>query len=425
MKLIVEKTEGICGEANVPSSKSHTIRAFFFASLAEGKSTLENVLESEDANAAIDACSALGSKIIRKTGNEFEIIGFDGHPNVRRSTINTLNSGTTTNFIASVATLANKRITIDGDESIRRRPVEPLLSALRDLGATAFSVNNNGCPPIEVQGKMKGGETTLDCISSQYLSSLLISCPLLDHDTEIRILNICEVPYVEMTLKWLDELGIRYDNRHFETISIPGEQRYPSFERTIPADWSSATFLLVAGAMLGCNLDVNGLDLKDTQSDREVLNYLRRMGADIKTSERRIVVNKAQLQGCELDLNNTPDALPAMAVIGCYANGRTVIKNVSHARLKETDRISVMAEELSKFRARIKETDDGMIIEHSRLKGTKVDGRNDHRVVMALSLAGMIADGKTEIETAQAISATFPNYVETLRNLGARMKMEG
>ncbi len=212
MKLIVEKTKKISGESNVPSSKSHTIRGLIFASLAEGESRLKNALESEDTKAAIKACSALGAEIIKKAEGEFEIAGFNGCPNLKESNINTLNSGTTTNFIASIAALADRKIIIDGDDSIRKRSVQPLLSALKNLGAEALSVNNNGCPPIEIQGKMIGGKTTLDCKSSQYLSSLLIACPLLDQDTEIEILNCCEVPYIEMTLRWLDELGIDYEN---------------------------------------------------------------------------------------------------------------------------------------------------------------------------------------------------------------------
>jgi len=424
MKLIIEETERISGESNVPGSKSHTIRALVFASLAEGKSTLKNALESEDTEAAIDACSALGAETIRRSGGEFDVTGFAGHPNVRRSAINTLNSGTTTNFIASVAALADKRIVIDGDESIRRRPVEPLLSALRDLGATAFSINGNGCPPIEIQGRMIGGKTTLDCRSSQYLSSLLISCPMLEQDSEIEVLNCCEVPYIEMTLRWLDGLCINYENRDFKKVIVYGNQKYSAFERTIPSDWSSATFLLAAAAMLGDNVAVKDLDLNDVQADKDVLNYLEKMGSDIKVDEKRIIVNKSRLRGCELDLNNTPDALPAIAVLGCYAEGRTTIRNVAHARIKETDRIRVMTEELSKMGARVRETEDGMIVEHSRLRGAKLNGHNDHRVVMALSLAGMIAEGKTEIDKAEAIKATFPSYVEVMKSLGSRMRIE-
>jgi 3-phosphoshikimate 1-carboxyvinyltransferase len=424
MRLIVEKTDKINGETKVPSSKSHTIRGFIFASLAEGKSKLKNALESEDTKAAINACSALGAGIIKKPKGEFEITGFGGSPIIRNREINTLNSGTTTNFIISAAALADEKIIIDGDASIRKRPVRPLLSALINLGAKAFSINNDGCPPIEVQGRMKGGATSLDCKSSQYLSSLLITCPLLDQNTQIEVINICEISYIEMTMKWLDELGIKYQNQDFKKITIHGRQKYFSFEKTIPSDWSSATFLLIASAMLGQNVVINGLDLSDTQADKDVLTYLKKMGSDIKANEKKIIVNKSKLHGCELDLNNTPDALPAIAVLGCYADGETIIKNVAHARIKETDRIKVMTNELSKMGAKVKETDDGMILEHSRLKGTKLKGYNDHRVVMALSLAGMFAEGITEIDTAESIKVTFPNYIEVMNNLGAKMVVE-
>ncbi len=426
MKLIVEKTEKLKGEANIPSSKSHTIRGFIFASLADGTSKLTNALESEDTKAAVNACTALGAKIEKIGEGKFEITGFNGTPKINDETItlNTLNSGTTTNLIASVAALSDKKVTIDGDDSIRKRPVQPLISALNNLGAEALSTNNNGCPPLEIKGKLIGGKTPLDCKSSQYISSLLISCPLLKENTEVELQNVCEIPYIDMTLKWLDEFKVKYENKNYEKITIYPNQKYSSFEKTIPADWSSATFLLVAAVMLGENIIIKGLDSNDTQADKDVLTYLKQMGANVEIKGEEIIINKSQLKGCELDLNNTPDALPAIAVLGCYAQGSTIVKNVSHARIKETDRIEAMNKELSKMGAIIRETDDGMVIDHSELKGTRLKGYHDHRIVMALSLAGMIAKGKTTIDTAEAINVTFPNYVDLMKKLGANMFME-
>ncbi|MGA1839930.1 MAG: 3-phosphoshikimate 1-carboxyvinyltransferase [bacterium] len=421
MKLKVDTTDEIGGEIIVPSSKSHTIRGFVFASLAEGESRLVNALEASDTQAAINACKALGAGIEKKNG-EFIIRGFSGKPKTDIK-IDTLNSGTTTNLIMGTSALGDKKVIIDGDASIRKRTVQPLLDALNALGAKAVSVNSNGCPPVEITGRIKGGKVDVDCRSSQYVSSLLINCPLASQDTEISILNLCEQPYIEMTLRWLDERGIRYENNDLKTIRIFGNQGYKGFEKTIPGDWSSATFLLVAGVMLGRNLIIKGLDIKDTQADKEVLDYLRKMGADIRIGKEGIVINKSILTGCELDLNNTPDALPAISVLGCYAQGKTVIKNVGHARIKETDRIVVMTEELSRMGANIEERQDGVVIEHSELNGSHVNGYHDHRVVMALSLAGMIASGRTVIDTAEAVSVTFPNYADIMKRIGAKIEI--
>jgi 3-phosphoshikimate 1-carboxyvinyltransferase len=176
--------------------------------------------------------------------------------------------------------------------------------------------------------------------------------------------------------------------------------------------------------MLGDIVVIRNLDPNDSQADRYVLDYLLNMGADIKIEDSNITISKCRLQGCELDLNDTPDALPAMAVLGCYSEGTTIIKNVAHARIKETDRIRVMTQELTKMGAKIKEKSDGMIIQHSKLKGARLNGHYDHRIVMALSLAGMIADGQTEIDSAEAIKVTFPNYVEIMKNLGATINLE-
>lgn len=421
MQITSKKTDKVSGEVEIPGSKSHSIRAVVFASLANGKSTIKNMLESEDTKAAINACEALGASITKVKEGRFEVSGFGGNLKLNEDRINTGNSGTTTNIITSVAALTNKEIIIDGDDSIRKRSVKPLIDSIEDLGGKADSIKNNGCPPILIKGKMEGGKTILDCQSSQYLSSLLISCPLLEKNTRIEIKNICEKPYIEMTLKWLDELDIEYENKEFEEMKVFGNQKYREFEKIIPSDWSSATFLLVAGVMLGKNLTIKGMDLEDSQPDKKILSYLEKMGADIEVEKDEIIVNKSELEGCELDLDSTPDALPALAVLGCYSKGKTILKNVSHARLKETDRISVMKKELEKMGADIEEREDRLLIKESKLEGKRVDGHEDHRVIMALSLAGLIADGNTTIENGGSIGVTFPGYIEVMNKIGANI----
>ncbi|MDY6960020.1 MAG: 3-phosphoshikimate 1-carboxyvinyltransferase, partial [Halobacteriota archaeon] len=200
-------------------------------------------------------------------------------------------------------------------------------------------------------------------------------------------------------------------------------QKYAPFEKKIPGDWSSATFPLCAAAMTGSDVMITGVDINDSQGDRAVVGMLKRMGANITILDDGLQVRGSELIGCEFDMGNTPDALPAMAVIGCVAEGETHLLNVSQARIKETDRIKIMTEELKKMGADIEELEDGLIIKSSKLQGAKVCGHNDHRVVMALSLAGLISEGQTEIDTAESIDVTFPGYVEVMQNIKANMQL--
>jgi len=270
---------------------------------------------------------------------------------------------------------------------------------------------------------MRGGQAEVNGITSQYLSSLLITTPLLERDTEITVSNLHEKPYVEMTLGWLDEQQICYEREGWECFRIQGKQGYHCFDKRIPGDFSSATFPLCAAAITPSKLLLRGLAMNDTQGDKAVVDMLELMGADIQITDEGVLVASSELVGQELDLNNTPDALPALAVVGCYAQGQTVLKNVAQARIKETDRIRVMAEELTKMGAQIEEMEDGLIIHQSNLTGAHVHGHHDHRVVMALSLAGMMADGETNIDTAESVDITFPGYVEKMVKVGARMQL--
>ena len=423
MKLVAGKTKKLQGKITIPASKSHTIRAIIIASLAEGISKLVNPLFSEDTCAAINACRAVGAKIERK-GDRLIVEGWGGNPEKQPGVIDMLNSGTSTNLMIGVLAALGVEAEITGDSSLRSRPVTALAEALTGLGLNINFTGKSGCPPVKISGRIRGGRVKIDSAkSSQYVSSLLLSCPLLEQDSEILIENPSELPYIEMTLDWLDMQNIKYERRGFERFNIFGRQCYKSFEKTIPADWSSAAFPICAAAVTDSNVLVKGVNIHDVQGDKAIVDYLKKMGADIEIEDKGIRIRGRSLVGKDIDLNATPDALPALSVVGCFASGKTRLFNVAQARVKETDRIKVMAEELKKMGADIEEKPDGLIIGESSLNGAVLNGHSDHRVVMALSVAAMAASGTTTIDTAEAVSVTFPDYVDSMNKLNANIKL--
>jgi 3-phosphoshikimate 1-carboxyvinyltransferase len=269
---------------------------------------------------------------------------------------------------------------------------------------------------------MTGGSIELDgSKTSQYLSALLLNCPLARGASEIRVSNPCELPFIEMTLAWLDEQKISYERDGFERFRVPGGQGYTAFDKQMPGDFSSAAFFLCAAAITRSELTLLGLDMEDSQGDKAIVNMLSDMGAKIDIVPEGIHITGCKLVGGEFDLSGTPDALPALAATACFAEGETRLVNVAQARLKETDRIRVMRQELSKMGARIEELPDGLVIQGSDMHAADVHGHCDHRVVMALAVAGMACDGITEVDTAEAVSITFPNFVELMKNAGAEI----
>ncbi|MDO8588055.1 MAG: 3-phosphoshikimate 1-carboxyvinyltransferase [Armatimonadota bacterium] len=421
MKLTVEKSS-LSGRALIPASKSHTIRAVTIASLAEGESRISNPLSSADTLAAVDACRAFGAEV--QSNGDWLIKGVGGKPNIPDDVIDVRNSGTTLYIAMGAASLVNGRTVFTGDYQIRNRPAQPLIDALNALGAEVYSTRDNGKPPIVVRGPLRGGAIELDgSKTSQYLTSLLICCPLAGGDTEIKVHNLIERPYVEMTLGWLAEQGIELEREGFEVFRVPGRQSYRAFEKQAPGDWSSATFFLCAAAITGSDLTLAGLDINDTQGDKAVVEMLRKMGADIRLDGSDVTIRANQLRGAEFDLNATPDALPALAVTACFAKGVTRLVNVRQARLKETDRIRVMREELTKMGGLVRELPDGLEITGGRILPAEVHGWDDHRIVMAMAIAGLACDGRTRVDTAEAVSVTFPNFVDLMRSVGGRIEV--
>jgi 3-phosphoshikimate 1-carboxyvinyltransferase len=417
LKFSVTKSN-LSGEILIPGSKSHTIRALIVASLADGSSILRNPLASSDTVSCIHGIREMGATV--EEGKDYKVKGFAGISNIGGDFIDVGNSGTSLRILTAVAALTDHSIRFDGDQSIRQRPMLPLLSALQNLGAKIESTN--GKCPFTVKGPIKGGKTSVNGVSSQFLTALLFAAPLAPNDTEIFVENLNEKPYVEMTLDWLNKLGIQYEQKGLEWFKIKGGQKYKAFDRDIPADFSSATFSLCAAAITGSEILVKGLDFNDFQGDKAVFSHLEKMGVKLTHTQYGVIVKGGELNGIEIDLNATPDALPALAVAGCFAKGQTRLVNVPQARLKECDRINAIATELSKMGADITELPDGLIINQSKLTATEVHGYDDHRMVMALAIAAMGTDGHTIIDTAEAISVTYPSFVEDMRNLGAKIE---
>ena len=423
MKLIVRKSR-LAGEVTIPASKSHTIRAVAIASLATGQSSIRKPLISGDTQAAVACYRALGARIDTSDPKLWRVIGTGGEIAAPSEPIDVGNSGTTLRIAMGSAALAEtgQVVSFTGDEQIQSRPLGPLMEALSSLGAKCKSTKNSGKAPLEVAGKLEGGKTTIACHTSQYLSSLLLCTPLAAKDTKIDVTLLNEPGYVQMTLDWLDKQGIEYENQQLHKFKIKGGQSYRAFDATVPADFSSATFFLCAAAMVADEVTLLGLDLSDSQPDKAVIDYLKAMGADISIEANLVTIKAALLKGIEIDMNQTPDALPAMAVTAAFAEGTTKLANVAQARGKETDRIKCMAEELQKIAVDVEELPDGLIIRHSKTNSAELNGRCDHRIVMGLSLAGMCLDGQTSIDTAEAMSVTFPDYVELMKSIGAKME---
>ena len=410
----------VSGEVYAPPSKSYTHRAILISALGPG-GTVKRPLVSADTRATIAACEAFGAKITRK--DDIEIVGVSGKPQTPEDVINVLNSGTTMRFCSAVASLTDGAV-LTGDSSIRSRPNGPLLSALNDLGVNAFSVRGNGKAPLVVHGRMKGGLARLNgSVSSQFLSALLIACPLAEGDTKIVIEGeLKSRPYAEITLDMLQEAGahIEAGKQEFE---IEGGQSYNLKNYTIPGDFSSASYPLAAAAVTGGEVVVRGV-LPSRQGDSAIVDILRLMGAEISWDqvEGILRIKGQELHGVDVDASLTPDLVPTIAVLGALAKGKTVVSNAEHVRHKETDRLHAMATELSKMGADIKEKPDGLEIVGGELHGCDVKGYDDHRIVMALAIAGMAA-GKTRIDTAECVDVSYPGFFQEMVSMGANISV--
>ncbi|MEM2924184.1 MAG: 3-phosphoshikimate 1-carboxyvinyltransferase [Methanocellales archaeon] len=413
------------GSVFAPPSKSYTHRAIVIGSLGES-CWIKYPLISADTKATINACRAIGASIVEKE-NMLEIKGVQGKPETPDNVIDAMNSGTTLRIMAAVCSLAKGASVLTGDDSLRRRPNTPLLIALQELGAVAFSTKGDGTAPLVIKGRLKGGRVAIDgSISSQFITALLIACPLAEEQTQIEIKGkLISKPYVEITLELLEKADVNIDiQNNFTKFGIPPNQSYKLKNYQIPGDFSSASYMLAAGAITNSRVEVKNL-YPSKQGDVEILEILKQMGSDIHWDRDAGIVRVAGIGGeveIDVDANQFPDLVPTLAAIAACTKGKTRIYNVEHARYKETDRLHTIATELKKMGAKIIEQRDGLIVKSSKLKGAEVTGYGDHRIVMALAIAALAAEGPTIIDTAECVDVSYPSFFEDLKKLGARVE---
>ncbi len=420
MKVAVGRSE-VWGEVFAPPSKSYTHRAITIGSLSK-RCVVKRPLLSADTEATIHACEMFGAEIIREK-DSLLIKGVNGAPKVPNDVVDVRNSGTTLRFMTAISALTDGVTILTGDNSLRTRPNGPLLDVLKDLSVDVYSTRNNGCAPLVVRGGIEGAIVKIDgSISSQFISALLLACPFTEHSTTLSIKGeLKSRPYVDMTLEVLEKAGVEIfeDNQHNVKFIIPGKQNYNLEEYLIPADFSSASYLLAAAAATGSSVTVKNL-FPSKQGDSKIIDILNEMGAKVDWDQENgiVSVKGGELKGIRVDAGATPDLVPTIAVLAAVADGETVIENAEHVRFKETDRLHAMASELQKMGISVAEEQDKLIITGGELKGADVHGWHDHRIVMALTVAGFVA-GDTTIDTADSIFISYPNFFDDMRSLGA------
>ncbi|MCS7142898.1 MAG: 3-phosphoshikimate 1-carboxyvinyltransferase [Aigarchaeota archaeon] len=417
----IESKGPVSGTVKAPPSKSYSHRAVMVGMLADGESRIINASFSRDVLATMNAAIKFGAGL-KVHESELSVVGV-ARPSIPDDVIDAMNSGTTIRVMTAIAGLVENGYTIlTGDESLRRRPMGPLLDAMNELGVMALSSRGNGCPPVIVKGGDMGGECRIrGDVSSQFISGLLIAGPRSRRGLAVNVLgDLVSRPYIDATLYVQSAFGYRsIENRGYAQFRVwPGGYSATEFE--VPGDYGLASFLMIAPLFAGGRVEVLNLSEGPPQADYRIVEILRKMGANVEVMRDRVVVEESELRGIEVNLQDAPDLLPVISVTACRARGTTVIRGVRHARYKETDRLSIISSELGKVGAKVTELEDGLIIEPPvRVKTGALDPRGDHRLFMAFAILALACEGGMTVLDPSSASVSYPSFISDLTMIGA------
>jgi 3-phosphoshikimate 1-carboxyvinyltransferase len=402
----------------VPGSKSYTQRALVVACLAEGRSMLSNALISEDTRYIVEALRFLGAEIII-SGSDIAITGTGGKIHNPGRVILLGNNGTALRFLTTVAALGKGEYILDGSSRLRERPLLPLLNALKILGVESQS--RDGYPPVKIDANgLKGGRVAFaDVESSQYISSLLIGAPYAEGDIEIALTGrTVSEPYIDMTMDVMELFGAEVITRQRNSFKVRSGRHYGGRRYIIEGDASSASYFFLAAALCRGRVKVVNINPVSLQGDINILGIMEKLGCSVVRGDAWVEVTGGPLREGDVlfDMGNMPDMVPTLAVLAAFRQGQSIITNVSHLRIKESDRIAALVNELKRIGVVAKETADGLIVAGGKPHGACIETYNDHRIAMSFAMAGLAIPG-IRIGDRHCVGKSFPGFWDELSRL--------
>lgn len=406
----------INAEIEIPGSKYIANRILIIASLAKGTSIIKNLPDNEDINAAISALKKFGIKIVKKKNAVF----VNGTKTLKvPKQVNVNESGTLLRFLTAFSSLADGEVSIIGSKRVMERPIGDLIKGLTDLGVKCECKGN--LPPALISGGLIGGKTTIKGdVSSQFISSLLLIAPYAKNDVEIFLKsNAVSKVYIDMTIDLMEKFGVLVKRYGYKKFFVKSGQVYSAKKFFIPADWSSANYFFAAAAIKAGRIRIKNLDFNSRES--KFLSILEKMGCEIKESDSFIEVKgEKNLKGIDVDMNDLPDNVQTLSAIAPFAEGKTIMRNISHLHFKESDRIKDTAKELLKLNIKVNPENNQLKIEKSNVQGNVIETHNDHRIAMSLALIGLRVKG-IKINNPECVNKSFPQFWDKLKVLGAKI----
>jgi len=402
----------------VPGSKSYTHRILIASALSDGTCRIGNPLRSEDTLLTAEGLRRMGVDIEDYT-DHMVVHGCSGNLKPADEEIYLGNSGTSVRLLTGICGIGKGRYVITGTPRMQERPIQDLLDGLTALGIQARSIQNSGCPPVEIIGRtVEGGTIDLDChVSSQYLSSILLMAPFSTKGIDVRVKKgPVSKPYIDMTLEVMRQLGVDTQREAYQRFFVPGGQIYRSGQYEVEPDCSQAGYFWAAAAITGASVTVRNIYANTRQGDVRFAEVLKDMGCRLTENEEGICVSGAPLSGITVDMSDMPDMVPTLAVVAAFARGKTEIRNVAHLKAKESDRLGSVVNELKKMGISAECSDTGMIITGGQARGADIETYDDHRMAMSFAVAGLKIPG-IGIKNESCVSKSFPHFWEVFETL--------